>query len=404
MLIRYFGGEALVFVESQCSVDALSVMGRLDVPFKEMKRQDGGIEFKVPLYRIKLIKRDFDRYSIVYEIRRFFGFPTFLYGYRKRWGLMLGALLSAVMIWLSGRVIWCVNVTGNSTVPDGEIIEILESLGCGVGDFFGDIDFDVLHNRFLMKSDNIGWISVNMNGTHANVEVREIIFGKEETKEGGFYNVVAAEDGQIVRMAAVEGKPVCEIGDTVLRGELLISGAISYKEDTLSRFESAQGSVYANVLRNFSVNVPLKTEKKVYTGEKTVKKSLRFFKFNINLFVNSRISYEFCDTMIVNKQIYLFHSIPLPLFMNYTVYREYEIKDVTLSENEAKSLARAEYKKKLSEILGDAQIVRKTVSEGCFDGSYCIECELCCLADIALLEPLYISGSDETQNQTEETE
>ena len=139
---------------------------------------------------------------------------------------MLGALLSAVMIWLSGRVIWCVNVTGNSTVPDGEIIEILESLGCGVGDFFGDIDFDVLHTRFLMKSDNIGWISVNMNGTHANVEVREIIFGKEETKEGGFYNVVAAEDGQIVRMAAVEGKPVCEIGDTVLRGELLISGAI----------------------------------------------------------------------------------------------------------------------------------------------------------------------------------
>lgn len=403
MLIRYFGGEVLVFVASQYVKAAFSAMGKLDVPFKKMGKCDGGIEFRIPIYRQKSIKSEFERCGISYEIRDFFGFPPLLYRYRKRWGLFAGVVLSVIMIWLSGRVIWCIDVTGNTTVTDSEIIGILESLGCGVGDTYGDIDFDVLHNRFLMKSDNIGWISVNMNGTHANVEVREIIFGKEQPQEG-FYNVVAAEDGQIVRMAAVEGKPVCEIGDTVLRGELLISGAISYKQDTLSRFESAQGSVYANVIRDFSVEIPLEYEMKEYTGEEIIKKSIRFFKFNINLFVNSRISYTFCDTMIVNKQIYLFHSIPLPLYLNKTVYKEYENRKVTLTKDEAKRIAKAEYKKKLRETLGEAQLVRNTVSEGFYEDSYRIDCNLCCLADIAVLDPLYITGTDGSENQTEETE
>lgn len=403
MLIRYFGGEALIFVKTNEVKDALSTVARLDIPFKSMNKREGGVELRVPLYRLKTLKRELDRSGIGCEILKTQGFLPLVYRYRKRWGLMAGVIIFAVMTWLSGRVIWCVNVTGNTTVPDSEIIEILEGLGCGVGDTYGDIDFNVLHNRFLMKSDNIGWISVNMNGTHANVEVREIVFGTETPKEG-FYNVVAAEDGQIVQMAAVEGKPVCNIGDTVLRGELLISGAISYKEDTLSRFESARGSVYANVLRDFSVEVPLETEKKVYTGNETSKKSVRIFKFSINLFLNSRISYTFCDTMIVNKQIYLFHSIPLPLYLDKTVYREYESKKVTLTKDEAKRIAKAEYKKKLKETLGDASIVRNTVSEGFYEDSYRIECNLCCLADIAVLEPLYITGTDGAENQREETE
>ncbi len=403
MLIQYFFGESLIVVSNEYVKDAFSVMGRLDVPFRKMMRSGDGMEFRIPLYRVKSLKRELDKEGIEYEIGRAFGFPTLLYRYRRRWGLALGMFLSVIMIWLSGRVIWCVNVTGNSTVPDGEIIEILESLGCGVGDTYEDIDFDVLHNRFLMKSDNIGWIAVNMNGTHANVEVREIVFGNDE-EDDGFYNVVAAEDGQIVQMAAVEGKPVCEIGDTVLQGELLISGAISYKEDTLSRFESAAGSVYANVYRDFSVEIPFEQEIKEYTGAEIQKNSLRFFKFNINLFVNSRISYEFCDTMIVNKQIYLFHTVPMPLYFNKTIYKEYENKKVTLSKDEAKKLAKVEYKEKLSEVLGDGQIVRKTVSEGFTKDSYRIDCSLCCLADIAKKVPLYISEGDETKNQTEETE
>lgn len=403
MLIQFFGGEAELFIKAEGIRGALSLFSELDVSFRKLYRCREGMFLRVPLYRIKRLKRELSQKGIEYEIRRTFGLPPMLYRYRKRWGLYMGAVLSVLILWLSGRVIWCINITGNPTVPDSEIIEILESLGCGVGDTFEDIDFDILHNRFLMKSENIGWIAVNMNGTYANVEVREIIAGKEEDAKG-FYNVVAAEDGQIVQMAAVEGKPVCEIGDTVLKGELLISGAISYKEDTMSRFESADGSVFANVYRDFVVEMPLEMEKKVYTGREITKKSLRFFKFDINLFVKGGISSGFCDTMIVNKQIYLFHTVPLPLHLNKTVYREFENKRVTVTEQEAGRLARIEYKKKLLEVLGDAQIVKKTVSES-FDGEkYRIECSLCCLADIAEKQPLYIFDGDETENQTTETE
>lgn len=396
-MVRALLGEIWISFDAELTSIAFFVLSRLDVQFSNPRNDGERVSLKIPLYRKRSCVKALNDAGIEVRVEKVTGLPSVMISYRHRIGIPLGAVLCCVMIALSCRVIWCVDVTGNKNVPDKVIVELLDDLGCGLGDKYGDIDFDMLHNRFLMECHEISWIAVNMNGTHANVEVRESENANTD-KDNGTYNIVASEDGTVVRVAAKEGKPVVEINDTVKAGELLISAAISYK-DTFNRFENANGSVFARVKRSFEVNVPLEGEKKVPTGRKIVKKSLTFFDFDINLFTNSRISYELCDKITVNRQMSLFGTVVLPLFVKKTEYSEYELSKVRLTEEEARNEALVRYREKLADTLGTAELLSKTVSETFEDDIYTVKCELYCLADIGIRKPVIITGKNDTSEK-----
>ncbi len=399
MLFRYLTGEIEMEFERRHTRRAFDTIGKLDIPFRECETNDETVRIYVPLYRKRALETAFERCEIEWKTGMLRGFPSVLKRYRRRWGIAVGAFIILLMVILSGRVIWCVNIEGNSNISDKEIISLLEKNGCGIGDVYKDIDFDSLHNKLLMENGNIAWISVNMDGTHANVEVRETMHG-DKKEDDGFYNIVASESGQIEMIAAKEGKPVVEIYDTVAKGELLISGAISYK-DTFNRFESADGSVYARVNRSFNVSVPLKYEKKVPTGEKTAKKSLEIFNFNINLFLKGGIPYEFCDKITNSEQVYLFDSLPLPLFVSDTVYTQYEIKAFERTKEEARSEALSLYREKLKEVLGEGELISRELSEEFNGECYTIKCSLYCIDDIAKKVPVVIEKESPNNGNTE---
>ncbi len=402
-LLSFVFGNRAFFVEKTWAIGAINLLSRLDIPYDHLERdQDSGLHFTVPSYKRKQLEGAFAAEGITWELGALTGIPNILHRYKKRWGIAVGALIFVLLTALSGSRIWCVEVSGNSKVEDSEIIALLASLGCGVGDSYKNIDFTKLHNQFLLQCKDIAWIAVNMNGTHAHVEVRETLADRQKEEAGQNYNVVAAEDGQIEQIAAYEGKPQVAIGDTVRKGELLLSGVISYGETGL-RYESAAGEVYAKVVRDFTVEIPLETEQKVTTGREATQKKLTFFQFKTNLFLNSGIPYDFYDTIYSDKQIYLFDSIALPLWIKTEIYQEYEMQQVTLTEAEAKTLAYQEYRTRLKETLADAQLLEKTTTAALDeDGVYRIQCRLYCLADIAVQQPLIIQENQDEGMKAEE--
>lgn len=387
MLIDLFFGTAVLTFPAKWCAEILNAAARLDIHFRPPVTDSDITVLKIPLRSASpLLCAVCCADEIKTEKKGLF---PFILRYKKRWGIAAGALIFVFLTALSSNVIWSVDVTGNKNISDKYITDILANLGCMPGAFYKSIDFDTLHNRFLMESESIGWISVNMNGTHANVEVRETSVGEREA-DSTYYNLVAAEDGQIERIAAIEGKPQVKISETVEKGQLLVSGMLS-KEEGGIRLESASGSVYAKVTRNFSVSVPMKTEKKVYTGEKTDEKSVTFFSFNINLFANSRIPYDFYDTIETEKRLYLFDTAALPILINTNEYREYENVSVTLTEDEAKDEAMRLYREKLKETLGTAQLLSKSTDVNIENDVCTVSCSIYCLADIAKPAPFDIS-------------
>ena len=289
---------------------------------------------------------------------------------------------------MSCCVVWDVEVTGNEKFDDEQIVRMLADYGFGVGSFFKEIDFDVLQNEFLLTTDEIAWISVNMVGTVAHVQVRENLGGSQPGDgSAGVANVIAKEDGQITEVQIRAGKAAVVINDVVRKGDLLISGVIAIGEDGL-RYEYASGSVLATVNRQITVEIPKNGLQKVYTGEEFVRKSIIFFGKEIKLFGKSSIDNPTYDTIMSEKSFSLPDGVILPVRIREEIDRVYVMEPRSLTDSEAYIEAMRQYREQIDALLGEAEIVSAEINHYADEDVYRITARLVCISDIAVTSPL----------------
>jgi similar to stage IV sporulation protein len=212
--------------ELSCSAeDAVGVMNLLhngDFDYWDAKRiKDGDLTFCLLEKEYRRFVKESDEVSH-HTVRRK-GLPVLLSRYRRRVGLLIGLLVFVFLTSLSTRYVWEVTVSGNETLTDAEVMACLEDLGCGVGTYIPSVDFYEICHRFLLEKEEVSWISVNMVGTTARVELIE-----SETKgnvenggNGTPSNLIAERDGVVVRTETASGKLSVKAGDAVKKGQLL---------------------------------------------------------------------------------------------------------------------------------------------------------------------------------------
>ena len=210
------------------------------------------------------------------------GLPGLLLRYRRRFGILAGALAFCAIVFWSGRVIWRVEVDGNRVLSDRQVIEHLRLCGLEVGSSIGSLDTAAVENRALIASDDISWITVNLVGTVAHVEIREVSAELREESYGAA-NLVADRAGRIEWLEDVRGNVAVKVGDYVGEGDLLVGGLYDLPQGGY-RYTCAKGKVYARTKREFSAEVPLTYEKKAYTGRVKTEKYLIFFKKEVKFF------------------------------------------------------------------------------------------------------------------------
>ena len=145
------------------------------------------------------------------------------------------------------------------------------------------------------------------------------------------------------------------------------------------------------------MEVPFKTSEKVYTGESFTKKTVKIFKKSINLSINSGIEYTTCDRIVRSKRISIFGTIPLPVWIEETEYREYHYSEKMLMKDEAVSAALAELRDRLDGILENAEIISSSFAYEISEDRFIIKCDLTCITDIAEVVEFTADVSD-TEN------
>lgn len=355
----------------------------LPVIMRGRRRRDGG-------RRLLLRERDFVVFSelceargIGFELKKKFGLPVFLYRYRRRAGLFVGAALLVAAIFISDDFVWRIDVTGNETVPSETIIGELEALGFGLGTYHRDIDFDILHNRFLLNSPDVAWIAINMKGSVARVEVREYMPGGGDRPTSPA-NIVAASDGVITQVSSFSGSPQVKIGEEVKKGQLLISGIVEY-EGIGAEYVHARGEVYAEVEREIYVRIPLLLEEKVKTDDVRTEYGIKIFGDEIFFGGRGRIDTSIYDTITEERDLVLLHTVILPIKVVIERHERYETATRTLTPEEAAAMAYREYKLAFIEACRDVTLLSYTTEDGMSeDGdAYEIRCVLRVIDDIA---------------------
>ena len=319
--------------------------------------------------------------GIEMTVEREGGLPFLLLKILRRGGIVLGGALMIFCVLTSQRVVWDIRVEGNDTVPEDEITGTLEECGLFVGSSISDLDIDGIENRFLILSDEISWITVNVMGTVAEVEVRERIY-EEPSPDYVCSNLVATRNGTVTEFFEVRGNVQVELGEEVSEGQLLVGGI--YGSDTEPmRFVRSRGQVLALCERDYEIEVPLEYDKKVYTGEKKIKKSLIFFEKEVKFFGNSGNSYTSCDTIEVVKYFNFFGLGELPFGIRTVTYAEYGTEKASRTEAEAREQSLWLLEKRLSEDAPDAETVKRSIDGRVENGRYVLTASVSTVENIA---------------------
>ena len=396
-IINYVTGYYKVSV---CAKDAERAMNILlknnfitSAPKRERGESEGALTFVVIARHMKILRESFAHRCIDAEISHIMGLPRLIERYKRRLGIFIGVAYFFAMLYASSFFIWEMNVSGNSTVSDEAILRLLDEVGCGVGSFIPAIDFDELRNRYLLNSPDIAWISVNMNGVVAEVEVREIMRGGAKGDESAA-NVVASADGQIDMVEVFSGRKAVNIGDVVKKGDLLISGVIDVGANTgegTVAYERAAGKVIARVIKDIYIKIPLSQEVKTFTGDSKSSYLINIFGKSVKFFSNSGISGDNCDKIVKTKQVTIFGEIFLPVNIVSETYNEYEMTNITITEEQAVELAFMRLRGEMDAALADddTELLERTIDSS-YDGeNFILTCSLYCLENIAQTAPFY---------------
>ncbi len=389
-IMRMSMGWRTVHISELYAVKALNILNEYHFSHWNMKREMGGsICFCMTAGESRAFRTLCVSADIETEIDGVQGFPALFVRYKDRWGIFIGLLAAAVLIWQSTTVVWSVEVSGNKNVSEEKIREILRECGFTEGTRFGKIDFDLFQNQVLMHTEDISWIAVNMYGTTARVEIKERILGKTPYAEG-VANIVAAEDGQIAEVRLKSGKAAAAIHDVVRKGDLLISGIMTVREGEL-RYEYAVGEVIAQVHRQIIAEVDLEQDVKVYTGQEYMKKTVIFFGKHLKFFQKGGIDTPTYDTIIESVRLCLPGGMELPVWVCTEKQCAYRMEREILTDAQAYDIAQLRFQAAVGELLAEAEILSLESTAVVEDGVCRIVGDAVCLKNIAQTVEIPIS-------------
>ncbi|MBQ8311186.1 MAG: sporulation protein YqfD [Clostridia bacterium] len=385
-LALLLGGSVTLRTDAENRTHVLNICLSEGMPYVDLSWEtDGGIHFRCPLSTARRLMRICRARGIFIERVSADGIPEMILRLRRRWGLIAGMLCAIAMVVLSGMFVWDVRITGNETLREDEIKTLLSECGFGVGSYLPDVRTGALENRVLIASDRLSWISVNLDGTVARVQVIERRAADSDASSARPANLVAACDGQIELIQLYRGDAAVVIGQAVKKGELLASG-LRESELTGLHITRAAGEVLARTEHEICVEIPLAYEEKCLEKEKIVSATLKFFNFSLKIFENTGNTGELYD--IIEKEIDppAFGARPLPLSLSLQVAATYTAEPRTRTHEEALALAYDALDERLSELLSDAQILAKAVTTEMTDASVRLRATVTCIEDIALVQ------------------
>ena len=254
----------------------LTLSARSGFCFWGMEPEGEGFRCRVRAVEYPELRSGARRCRVRLRVLRRRGLPFWQQKLCRRKGLALGGAVFCLLLWfLSGRF-WIITVSGNEELPQSLLLSAAQEEGLFSGVARDSIDEKVLAAALMERFPEIGWVSVNTRNCQAEICLEEGVPKPEEQSGETPANILAAADGQILSIDAFDGVAMVKAGDTVVEGQVLISGI---REDQLGVNHAihARGQVEARTRRSFTAEIPLEYTETVETGETLTRRSLTAF-------------------------------------------------------------------------------------------------------------------------------
>lgn len=340
-LLYYVLGYSEVSVSYEHLKEILNFFNREEIPLLAIKTKEELASIRIYSKHEEKLITHFAHSCVELCLLRRVGIPQLIKKYRHRIGLISGLILLFAAMYISPMFIWQINITGLESLNYVDVIKLLNDAGVRVGAFSPTLDRSKIYSKILLESDEISWISVNMQGSSANVEIVERDAGYASKIRADGANIVAAKDGQILDANIIKGRRIAQNGEVVNKGALLVSGVYdSVKMGT--RFVYADAEVLAKVTDEFNTEIPLQNTEKIYNEEIILEVYIKLFGKSINILKNYSKSTLNYDTIIREDVFPIAGLDKLPIVIKTVCALPYEDVPIVLSVEEALERAKRE--------------------------------------------------------------
>ena len=355
-LFRSLGGMVRLKVTGSDIPKTIRKLNEAGIPMYEIK-EEGNFTVCFFLERRHHLKAEgilnslgdsvdgFDREGIYYFLKQWLHRPI----------LLLGVLvLTFLTLYLPTRILF-VTVEGNENLPSRQIIAAAGECGIQFGASRSEVRSEKVKNRLLEAMPQLQWAGVNTRGCVAIISVRERSQITKKETHSPVEHIVASRDGVILSCTTTAGTAVCQPGEAVQKGQILISGYTDC--GIVLRAEAAQGRVDAQTVYEITAAMP--SEYAMIREEATVSKNFTLLigKNRINLWKGSGNSGGTCGRMYEEYYITLPGGYQLPFGIAMETDTTYRLEEASISQSLAEDQLLAKVRTYLLSHMIDGKIV-----------------------------------------------
>lgn len=335
------------------------------------------------VYQIQIRRKDYKQLYAILErqgsslrIIRKQGIYWQLKSYISRPVLMIVTLMLLCSSFYLPSRIFFVAVEGNHVIPDRQILSAAESCGIRFGTSRKYVRSEKVKNALLSSVPQLQWAGINTSGCRAIISVRERREEESQPNNNLVSSLIADRDGFILSATITSGTSQCAQGDTVTKGQVLVSG---YTDCGICiRASRAEGEVFAQTSRKLTAVTPANYVAAIETTDAKYKICLLIGKKRINLWKDSRISEACCGRMYEEYYVSLPGGFQLPIAISIDQYREYALQEIMVSEDAAMEQLQCFSDRYLVGQMVAGQIIRKQQDFSCDPGLYQLDSSYVC--------------------------
>lgn len=296
---------------------------------------------------------------------------------RRAW-LLVFACVIAALLFISSLFVWEIQVVGNEKLTDGQVLRALSQCGVDKGSYRYSISADLVRSQMMQQLPEIGWMTVNISGSRAVAVIVERQEKPEIYAESEPADIVAARTGIIKRMSVENGKAVVHKGQSVLEGEMLVSGTMDSIANG-SKYVRAKARILADTWQEISAVCPLQEDVKEPSLVSRSRFAVILGKRRINLYFDSGKAIDECDKIIYEYNLGVEGLFALPVTFIREELRSYDVQPQAAYDRQL-------MEQQLGKVLMDrvkGQILSQSFTAGESKELYIVTLRSHCLEDIA---------------------
>jgi len=276
-----------------------------------------------------------------------------------------GLILFVLILFYQSTFVSEIRIYGYQSFTEAQVRESLREAGLYEG-CSKNIDLKKVKLHIYQDLDNIAWVGVKYIGNLAEVTIAEGTITPKPIDKSKPCSIVAEKDGYMVKTIPREGVSVVKAGDSVKKGDELISGIVPLKSTAYGtsasaiteRYVHADGEAYARVpYRLFFYQEKYKDIKEP-TGNQLFGFRIEFGDFKMN---TAKV-FNTYDNSVYSERILMKLIRPIPIIIGIARIEEVDVIQQERSQEEIRKLANLQVRDAIEEMIPkNTQILNKSL-------------------------------------------